>query len=156
MQAAVLALSAGPVASSDGIGLANASLVLRSCRRDGRLLQPSEPAKLIDRAFRARANAAAAVATAVAAAGSNDAAVVVATTGDSPVGPDMGEVWTALSAVAGRSIFYVFAANLTVGHGRGRDLHSLKWSQFFFFSSLRVSCEENSSPSFSFSPWHEL
>ena len=64
LQAAVTSLSAGPVAPSDGVDYADAALILRCCRADGRLLQPSKPARLIDRAFRYRAFASAASASA--------------------------------------------------------------------------------------------
>ena len=51
LESAVATLSTGPVTPSDGIGLTNVSLVMRSCASDGMLLQPSEPATSIDSTF---------------------------------------------------------------------------------------------------------
>ncbi len=51
LQAAVTALSAGPVAIADGIGYSDVDLIMKSVRLDGRLLQPSAPATLIDAVF---------------------------------------------------------------------------------------------------------
>jgi hypothetical protein len=42
-QALLLAMSTGPVAFSDKIGHSNTSLILRTCRTDGVLLQPAQP-----------------------------------------------------------------------------------------------------------------
>ena len=44
----VAALSAGPVAIGDGLGLTNASLVAATCMADGRLLRPSAGATFLD------------------------------------------------------------------------------------------------------------
>lgn len=44
----VAALSAGPVAIGDGIGLTNASLVASTCMSDGLLLRPSTGATFLD------------------------------------------------------------------------------------------------------------
>ena len=51
MQAAVAALSRGPVQVSDGVGYSDRSLILRTCDEAGRLLQPSRPATALDAAF---------------------------------------------------------------------------------------------------------
>ena len=45
----VSALAAGPIASCDGVGDSNASLLMRVARADGVLLKPSRPAVAIDR-----------------------------------------------------------------------------------------------------------
>jgi hypothetical protein len=42
-QALILAYSTGPVAFSDKIGYSNTSLIMRTCRTDGMLLQPTQP-----------------------------------------------------------------------------------------------------------------
>jgi hypothetical protein len=42
-QAMILAMSTGPVAFSDKIEYSNTTLILRTCRQDGVLLQPSQP-----------------------------------------------------------------------------------------------------------------
>lgn len=52
LQAAVTALSTGPVAIGDGIGHSDVPLVMRSCMQNGRLLQPSFPATPIDASFK--------------------------------------------------------------------------------------------------------
>jgi hypothetical protein len=41
--ALIMAMSTGPVAFSDKIGYSNSSLILRTCREDGVLLQPIQP-----------------------------------------------------------------------------------------------------------------
>lgn len=51
LQSAVTALSAGPVAIADGIGYSDVELIMKSCMKDGRLLQPSSPATMIDKVF---------------------------------------------------------------------------------------------------------
>jgi hypothetical protein len=48
LQSAIATLSAGPVAIGDGVNYTNRSLLMRSCRADGRLLQPSRPATPLD------------------------------------------------------------------------------------------------------------
>ena len=48
LHSAVSTLSAGPVTPSDGIGFSNVELIMRSCRADGTLLQPSRPTTYID------------------------------------------------------------------------------------------------------------
>ena len=101
LEAAVLALSAGPVAVADAVGLTDAALVKRACRADGRLLQPSEPAKLVDAAYIARAGHGGARV---------DGAIAALADGGGNAG---GELWAARSAVAGRVFGYVFGANLS-------------------------------------------
>jgi hypothetical protein len=44
LQSAVAALSTGPVTPGDGLGFENASVIERTCARDGLLLQPTVPA----------------------------------------------------------------------------------------------------------------
>ena len=52
LHALVATLSAGPVSPGDGIGLANASLLMAACRAgDGLLLKPDRPATIMDRAY---------------------------------------------------------------------------------------------------------
>merc|ERR1719409_665294 len=51
MQAAIAALSTGPVQPSDAIGHSNAALIMMTCTSGGRLLQPSAPARAIDASF---------------------------------------------------------------------------------------------------------
>ena len=51
MQAAVAALSRGPVQVSDGVGYSDRELILRTGDEAGRLLQPSRPATALDAAF---------------------------------------------------------------------------------------------------------
>jgi hypothetical protein len=48
LHSAVSTLSAGPVTPSDGIGYSDVELIMRSCRADGKLLQPSRPATYTD------------------------------------------------------------------------------------------------------------
>lgn len=48
LQAMVATLSAGPVQVGDGLGFSDRKLILRSCRSDGKLLHPFEPAMPID------------------------------------------------------------------------------------------------------------
>jgi len=48
LHAAVATLSRGPVTPGDKIGSFNVSLIMRSCRTDGRLLQPDTPALALD------------------------------------------------------------------------------------------------------------
>jgi hypothetical protein len=49
------ALSAGPVAPGDGVGQANRTLIMQSCREDGLLLKPSRPATPVDAYWTQRA-----------------------------------------------------------------------------------------------------
>ena len=41
-------MSTGAVAPGDGVGMANATLIMRSCRSDGLLLKPSRPLSSVD------------------------------------------------------------------------------------------------------------
>jgi hypothetical protein len=86
LQSAVATLSAGPVQIGDGIGFSNVSIILKSCRADGRLLQPSQAATPIDAAIRQAA----------------------LRDGSGPT----GEVWFAPSFVAGQTFGYLFVAEL--------------------------------------------
>jgi hypothetical protein len=52
MQSAISSYTTAQVAPSDGIGFSNASLIKMACRSDGRLLQPSKPARAIDASFK--------------------------------------------------------------------------------------------------------
>ena len=51
MHSAISSYTTAQVAPSDGIGYSNASLINMACRHDGRLLQPSAPARAIDASF---------------------------------------------------------------------------------------------------------
>ena len=51
LQAAVLTMSCGPVAPSDGVNNSDVALIMRSCSSNGTLLQPDHPAKAIDAQF---------------------------------------------------------------------------------------------------------
>eukprot|EP01043_Picozoa_sp_COSAG02_P052521 COSAG02_NODE_5672_length_4140_cov_2.941351_1_plen_543_part_10 len=51
MQSAISSYTTAQVAPSDGIGFSNASLIKMACRQDGKLLQPSAPARAIDASF---------------------------------------------------------------------------------------------------------
>ena len=52
LQVLVAALSGGPVSPADKIGLANATLLMASCRAgDGLLLKPDRPATIMDKAY---------------------------------------------------------------------------------------------------------
>ena len=50
-QTLLAVLSGGPYGPSDGAGMANRSLILRSCRADGVLLRVDKPATMVDRAL---------------------------------------------------------------------------------------------------------
>jgi len=52
LQALVSALSAGPVAPADKIGLFDNSNIMATCRADGVLLKPSIPARTLDAVFK--------------------------------------------------------------------------------------------------------
>jgi hypothetical protein len=56
MQSAISSYTTAQVAPSDGIGFSNASLIKMACRSDGRLLQPSAPARAIDASFALEGN----------------------------------------------------------------------------------------------------
>lgn len=51
LQGAVTALSTGPIAIGDGIGYSDVDLIMKSCMKNGRTLQPSLPATPIDAYF---------------------------------------------------------------------------------------------------------
>jgi len=51
LQAAVATLSRGPVAFADKIGTWNREMIMKSCRADGRLMQPDTPSVLMDAFF---------------------------------------------------------------------------------------------------------
>jgi hypothetical protein len=51
MNGVISSYTTAQVAPSDGIGFSNASLIKMACRSDGRLLQPSAPARAIDASF---------------------------------------------------------------------------------------------------------
>lgn len=86
LQSAVTTLSAGPVAIADGIGYSDRDLIMMSCMADGRLLQPSLPATLIDAAFVERSM-------------------------HKGSGPD-GEVWFAPSRISQHTFGSLFVADL--------------------------------------------
>jgi len=54
LQAAISVYSAGPVTPGDGVGYADATLILRTCNTDGLLLSPSRSATAIDSQIVAR------------------------------------------------------------------------------------------------------
>jgi len=51
LQVAAATLSTGPVAFADKIGSWNREMIMKSCRADGRLMQPDTPSVLMDRFF---------------------------------------------------------------------------------------------------------
>ena len=51
----VSAISGGPIGPSDAVGGANKTLIMATCMSDGRLLKPSRPGMLLDRAYLVRA-----------------------------------------------------------------------------------------------------
>ena len=55
LESVVASFSTGAVAPGDGVGQANASLILRSCTSEGRLLKPSRPMGSLDRWYAANA-----------------------------------------------------------------------------------------------------
>jgi hypothetical protein len=55
LQAIVASLSTAPVAFGDRIGYTNATLIKRTCMKDGTLLRPAKPARTIDRSFKRNA-----------------------------------------------------------------------------------------------------
>lgn len=54
LQAAISVLSAGPVTPGDGVGFADAALILRTCTSGGRILRPTRAATAIDSQIVAR------------------------------------------------------------------------------------------------------
>ena len=92
--AVVSVLSAGPIAPSDGIGGANYSLIIRTCRVDGMILKPDRPAVTIDRYWIAKTFGTEFI--------------------SGEVGPK-GEVWTTysqLSALPSETWHYIIGINL--------------------------------------------
>jgi len=87
LQAAVSTLSRGPVAPSDGIGLSDAALIMRSAAADGTLLSPARPATKLDAFLAADAFA-------------SD-------------GAPTGEVWFADTAVSSRRFGVLLAARVS-------------------------------------------
>jgi hypothetical protein len=85
LNAAVATLSRGPVSPADGIGYFNATLIMRACMADGRLLQPDAPAVALDTQIRRRAFALG--------------------------GPD-GQVWSTASEAGGRMYHQLLVAQL--------------------------------------------
>eukprot|EP01006_Ploeotia_vitrea_P025486 TRINITY_DN58345_c0_g1_i1.p1 TRINITY_DN58345_c0_g1~~TRINITY_DN58345_c0_g1_i1.p1 ORF type:complete len:747 (-),score=77.64 TRINITY_DN58345_c0_g1_i1:102-2342(-) len=85
LQSAVSSLSHGPVAPSDGIGDSNATLIMRACMTDGRLLSPDRPAIAVDDQMYGHVW--------------NN-------------GVTGGQLWTTYSTVDGQRWFHVFAAEL--------------------------------------------
>lgn len=53
-EALVATLSTGPVGPSDKADMLNEQLIMRSCRKDGVLLKPDQPAIALDRTYRQR------------------------------------------------------------------------------------------------------
>jgi hypothetical protein len=101
LQAVVATLSKGPVCPSDAIGKANVPLLMRSVAADGKLLQPSRPATLIDAGFVAAAGLGAPGARAF----------------------PRGDVWSATSLVGGLRFTVLLVARLRApGELRPSDL----------------------------------
>lgn len=88
-EAAVATLSTGPVTPADGIPYQNKNLIMRSCRNDGRLINPDRPAVTMDMAFKGAAFG-------------------------SGAGP-RGQLWNTYSTVAGERYEHIFAAELQDG-----------------------------------------
>lgn len=86
MHAVVATLSTGPVAIGDGIGYSDVNLIMKSCMKDGKLLQPSTPALRIDSSIRQ------------AVFGGN-------------IGPE-GEVWFASTTLERNKFGFIFVADL--------------------------------------------
>jgi hypothetical protein len=51
LESAIATFSTGPVGIGDGIGYMNRDIIMKSCRDDGTLLQPSRPATMVDAAI---------------------------------------------------------------------------------------------------------
>eukprot|EP00055_Hartaetosiga_balthica_P010247 m.43186 g.43186 ORF g.43186 m.43186 type:complete len:767 (+) comp7096_c0_seq2:66-2366(+) len=84
-QCIVSTLSAGPVTPGDGIEYQNKDIIMRSCRKDGVLLQPDRPAVTIDTSAKAEAF------------------------NDSFLGP-MGKVWITYSTASGMRFDHLFVS----------------------------------------------
>jgi hypothetical protein len=102
LHSAVATLSAGPVQIADGIGYTDVPLVLKSCSKSGRLLQPSGPAIIIDDLMVSRAVQ----------AGTPRGSTVSA----SLLPPFDSEIWFAPSTVGSRAFGYVFVADLKTNY----------------------------------------
>jgi hypothetical protein len=98
MQSLVSTLSTGPVAPSDDIGGSDVDLIMRSCRKDGKLLQPDRPAVLSQRTILARAGL----------------------TDSSDDGE--GEVWVTLSTISDLKWHYVVAIDSKARNFTADDL----------------------------------
>jgi hypothetical protein len=102
IQSAVSSLSRGPVAPSDQNGKSDVALIMRSCMRDGRLLQLARPAFVLDEQI---------VHTALRKGPLEGVPRL------NPPGPDAEEptqeAWSGYTEVAGAKNFVVFAAQLT-------------------------------------------
>lgn len=90
--AVVSVLSSGPVASSDGLGFANTSLIMKVCRLDGLILKPDRPAVTIDRTWIQRSF------------GDSD-------NSRAEIGPK-GEVWTTYTDIGYNRWNYIIGVNL--------------------------------------------
>jgi hypothetical protein len=102
IQSAVSTLSRGPVTPSDQNGKSDVPLIMRSCMKDGRLLQLARPAFAFDEQF---------VHTALRKGPLENQARVNQTGSDSD--EPTQEVWSGYTEVAGAHNFVVFAAQLT-------------------------------------------
>jgi hypothetical protein len=96
LQAAVSTLSTGPVFISGPIGSWDAPLIMRACRKDGRLLQPDRAAVAVDASILARAG--------------------FSEGGGGVVNAEAGEVWASTSSLRGMAAPYtqLLAVDVTV------------------------------------------
>ena len=83
-QSIVATLSTGPVTVGDGIDFFNKSLIMKSCRTDGLLLQPERPAVFMDSYIR-----------------------------DRHAGTDSGSIWSTYTTVSGYRFNIIFATEMT-------------------------------------------
>ena len=104
LHAVASVLSAGPVSPSDAPGRANVSLIMRTCRSDGKLLKPDAPAMPLDdfwlgSAFCARG-------------------VTVDDSRACPVAPPApGELWATATRIGTAMVWPLIFAQLTAGFG---------------------------------------
>ena len=105
LQAAVSTLTRGPVAPSDQNGQSDVPLIMRSCAKDGRLLQLDQPAFALDAQLRQSAL--------------HDGS-----------GPS-GHVWAGYSRVAGRTYGVLFAARLQTSNGKAYSVGPAELSRGF-------------------------
>lgn len=91
-EAVVATLSTGPVTPADGVQFQNKVLIMRSCRNDGRLINPDRPAVTMDMVFQGMAF--------------GDAA-----------GPG-GQIWNTYSTVNGARYEHIFAAEVRGGSAK--------------------------------------